>query len=188
MRPRHLSRRAVLAGGAVVLTACSGRSPAPEAPPPDSPETVLLKSLVAEKERMVALYAALIDGLGGKGAERLAPFMDRHRAHLDELRRHLPAAALASSSASPPSSGPPSQGPSGAPSTPSSTSPSTSPSASPSAGAERRPSLSRLRELERRAAAQRPRQLAAASPGLAQLIASIGACEAVHAAALPRSL
>ncbi|SEL64667.1 hypothetical protein [Nonomuraea pusilla] len=176
MRPRHLSRRAVLAGGAVALTACSGRSPAPEAPPPDSPETVLLKSLVAEKERTVALYAALIGELGGKGAERLAPFMDRHRAHLDELRRHLPAAALASSSASPPPSGSPSQGPSGAPST------------SPSPGAERGPSLSRLRELERRAAAQRPRQLATASPGLAQLIASIGACEAVHAAALPRSL
>ncbi|MFC7588780.1 hypothetical protein ACFQYP_37585 [Nonomuraea antimicrobica] len=48
--------------------------------------------------------------------------------------------------------------------------------------------MARLRDLERKAAAQRVRQLDTASPGLAQLIASIGACEAAHVVALPRSV
>ncbi|RJL26576.1 hypothetical protein D5H75_26725 [Bailinhaonella thermotolerans] len=49
-----------------------------------------------------------------------------------------------------------------------------------------REALSLLRDLERRAAASRPAQLASASPSLAQLLASIGACEAAHVVALPK--
>ncbi|MFI9596160.1 hypothetical protein [Nonomuraea sp. NPDC052265] len=166
MRPRHLSRRTVLAGGAAALTACSASGPAePAAPEPDSPETVLLRQVIADKERTVALYSALIAG----GAESLEPFRARHQAHLAELRKYLPAGA-------PPASSP-------APSSP--VSPSASPGATPSKSPK--PSLSRLRDVERRAAAQRPRQLAGLSPGVAQLIASIGACEAVHAVSLPKS-
>jgi hypothetical protein len=159
VRPRHLSRRVLLAGGAAALTACSSSGPPqPSAPAPDSPETRLLKGLIAEKERTVALYSSLIAG----GAQKLVPFRDRHQAHLNELRKHVPAAASASPSAP----------------------------ASPSATATATPkaSLSRLRDLERKAAALRTRQLAGVSPGMAQLIASIGACEAAHATALPRSL
>ncbi|GAA2210112.1 hypothetical protein GCM10009850_055710 [Nonomuraea monospora] len=160
MRARQLSRRVLLAGGALLtggaagLTGCSDSGPARPAasPPPDSPETVLLKGLIAEKERTIALYSSLISD----GAEKLGPFRDRHQAHLDELRKYVPAA---SASASP------------------------SPTASPV-----KASLSRLRELERKAAAARPRQLGGVSPGVAQLIASIGACEAAHAVALPKSL
>ncbi|MFI7706225.1 hypothetical protein [Nonomuraea sp. NPDC049480] len=155
MRPRHLSRRAMLAGGAAALTACSASGPPqPSAQAPDSPETILLKKLVAEKERTIALYSSLIAG----GAQKLVPFRDRHQAHLNELRKHVTLTASASAPASP------------------------SPSATPKA------SLSRLRDLERKAAALRTRQLASVSPGVAQLIASIGACEAAHAVALPRSL
>lgn len=155
MRPRHLSRRVLLAGGAAALTACSSSGPPqPSAPAPDSPETRLLKELIAEKERTVALYSSLIAG----GAQKLVPFRDRHQAHLNELRKHVPASA--------------------SPSAP----------ASPSATATPKASLSRLRDLERKAAALRTRQLAGVSPGMAQLIASIGACEAAHATALPRSL
>jgi hypothetical protein len=150
----------LLASGTAALTACTASGPPqqPAAPPSDSPETVLLKGLIAEKERTIALYSSLIAG----GAEKLAPFRDRHQAHLDELRKHVPAG-----------SAPPS--------------PSPSPSSSPTASAGKA-SLSRLRELEREAAAERPRQLGGVSPGVAQLIASIGACEAAHAIALPRSL
>ena len=156
MRPRHVSRRVLLAGGAAALTACSGTGPPqPSVPAPDSPETLLLKDLIAEKERTIALYSSLISG----GAEKLAPFRDRHQAHLTELRKHVTAV----------SSPPPAA------------------SASPSTSATPKVSLSRLRDLERKAAALRPRQLAAVSPGVAQLIASIGACEAAHAVALPRS-
>ncbi|MGP3910471.1 hypothetical protein [Nonomuraea sp. 10N515B] len=159
MRPRHLSRRVLLAGGAAALTACNASGPPqPPAQAPDSPETLLLKDLIAEKERTIALYSSLIAG----GAQKLVPFRDRHQAHLDELRKHVKATASAPARLS--ASG------------------SATPSATP------KTSLSRLRDLERKAAALRARQLASVSPGMAQLIASIGACEAAHAAALPRSL
>lgn len=172
MRPRHLSRRAVLAGGAAALTACSASGPAQrETPAPDSPQTVLLRQVVADKERTIALYSDAI----GAGADALEPFRARHQAHLAELRKYLPA------DAAPPAT------PTGA--SPG-TSPGTSPGATPGATPSRspKPSLSRLRDVERKAAATRPRQLAGLSPGLSQLIASIGACEAVHAVSLPKSL
>ncbi|MFI7424640.1 hypothetical protein [Nonomuraea sp. NPDC049684] len=170
MRPRHLSRRAVLAGGAAALTACSASGPAgPATPAPDSPETVLLRQVVADKERTVALYSALIAG----GAESLEPFRARHQAHLAELRKYLPAG--------PPPASPSASSPAGS----APASPGASPSATPSKPPK--PTLSRLRDVERRAAAQRPRQLAGLSPGVAQLLASIGACEAVHAVSLPKS-
>ncbi|MFI7639496.1 hypothetical protein [Nonomuraea sp. NPDC049400] len=153
MRPRHLSRRVLLAGGAAALTACSASGPPqPSVKASDSPETTLLKGLIAEKERTIALYSSLISG----GAQKLVPFRDRHQAHLNELRKYVTVAS--------------------------------SPSVTASTAATPKPSLSRLRDLERKAAALRVRQLAGVSPGVAQLIASIGACEAAHAVALPRSL
>ncbi|TDD47314.1 hypothetical protein E1286_18115 [Nonomuraea terrae] len=168
MRPRHLSRRALLAGGAAALTACSSSGPPrPSAPAQDSAETRLLRQLIAEKERTIALYSSLI----ADGGDKLIPFRQRHQAHLAELRKHVPQAPQ-----SPPQSVP----------QPASQSP--RPSGSPSASPSAKPSLSRLRDAERAAAELRTRQLAGVSPGVAQLIASIGACEAAHAVALPRSL
>ncbi|MEV0314470.1 hypothetical protein [Nonomuraea fuscirosea] len=167
MRPVQLSRRALLAGGAAALTACSASGPdRPAAPAPDSPETVMLKGLIAEKERTIALYSSLISG----GAGKLVPFRDRHQAHLDELRRHVTVPT-------PPVAAPGSAAPS----------PTATPAATATAKA-RKPSLARLRELERKAAAGRARALGGLSPGVAQLVASIGACEAAHVVALPRSL
>jgi hypothetical protein len=151
----------VLAGGAVAaLSGCGstgGPRPSPT-PAPENPEHVLLRGLIADKERTIAVYSALITG----GDAELVPFRERHQAHLNELRKRLPASA-----ASPAAS----------------VTPSTSGSATPAAGM----SLSRLRDAERRSASQRTRQIAGVSPALAQLIASIGACEAAHAVALPRS-
>ncbi|MGW4961257.1 hypothetical protein ACWEPL_28885 [Nonomuraea sp. NPDC004186] len=155
MRPRHLSRRALLAGGAAALTACSATGPPqPSVRASDSPETTLLKDLIAEKERTIALYSALISG----GAQKLVPFRDRHQAHVNELRKYVTVASAPPVTAT------------------------STPTSSP------KPSLSRLRDLERKAAALRIRQLDRVSPGVAQLIASIGACEAAHVLALPRSL
>ncbi|TDC04972.1 hypothetical protein E1267_20940 [Nonomuraea longispora] len=163
VRPRQLSRRALLAGGAAALTSCSAAGPSqPSSPPSDSPETVLAKGLIAEKESTIALYSSLI----ADGAQKLVPFRERHQAHVDALRRHAPMT-------SPAAAGSPSGSPSGR--------------ATPSAP-QKKPSLARLRALEGKAAARRARQLAGLSPGMAQLVASIGACEAAHAAALPRSL
>ncbi|GGK83506.1 hypothetical protein Sme01_17600 [Sphaerisporangium melleum] len=168
MRQCALTRRAVLRGTAaaalaVPATGCSGHDrPAPAAParPPD-PETVLLTRVIADKERMVALYrqAALANA---KIAATLRPFQQRHEAHLAELRRRLPSPATPA--ATPATSATPGSSPPGA-----------------------KVTIGRLRDMERAAAAARPRQIGTVSPPLAQLLASIGACEAAHAAALAGS-
>ncbi|MBB2912284.1 hypothetical protein FHS43_003564 [Streptosporangium becharense] len=163
---RSVSRRALLRGGAlgvttVTLAGCAEEKPVRLAAKPPDPETLLVRELIAAKERTVALYASA-------GSDRLTPFRQRHEAHLAELRRRLPpdaATAPAPSGAAPASAVP-----------------------TPSPSRNRRPTVRTLRDLERKAAALRPRQLAGVSPALAQLIASIGACEAAHALALSRSL
>ncbi|GAA3445077.1 hypothetical protein [Planomonospora venezuelensis] len=161
---RSLSRRALLGGGALGVAAamtagCAAEEPEPPAAAPPDPETVLLRGLIEEKERTIALYASA-------ASDKLVPFRRRHEAHLSELRRRLPPEPPASPSASP-----------SAPA---------SPGASPDP--EPKVSLRALRDLERKAAALRARQLAETSPALAQLLASIGACEAAHALALSRAL
>ncbi|MGJ6960905.1 hypothetical protein ACSDR0_03265 [Streptosporangium sp. G11] len=160
---RSVSRRALLRGGAlgvaaVTVAGCAAEERVPPVAAPPDPETLLLRELIAGKERTVALYAA--------ASARLEPFRQRHEAHLAELRRRLPPAP-ASAAATP------------APS------PTPSPSGSAAQGAT---SVRALRDLERKAAALRTRQIEGVSPPLAQLLASIGACEAAHALALSRSL
>ncbi|WP_436760781.1 hypothetical protein [Streptosporangium sp. V21-05] len=163
---RSVSRRALLRGGAlgaaaVTVTGCAAEKPAPPAAAPPDPETLLLRELIASKERTVALYASA-------ASARLEPFRQRHEAHLAELRRRLPPAPPAAS---------PTSSPSG--------SPVPSPSGSAAQGV---PSVRTLRNMEHRAAALRVRQIVGVSPPLAQLLASIGACEAAHALALSRPL
>ena len=163
---RSVSRRSLLRGSALGVAAltvagCAAEEPKPVVAKPPDPETVLLNQLIASKERTIALYVST-------ASAKLVPFAERHRVHLAALRGRLPS--------SPP--------PSSTPSSPVLATP--SPPATPTP--DRKPTLRSLRELERSAAALRPRQLAGVSPALAQLIASIGACEAAHALALPRSL
>ncbi|MFI6513496.1 hypothetical protein ACIBCT_38330 [Streptosporangium sp. NPDC050855] len=168
---RSVSRRVLLRGGALGVTVavtagCAAEEaagPATGRPVPPDPETVLLRELIAGKERAVALYASA-------ASERLTPFRQRHEAHLAELRRRLPPADRTPSAA------------------PSAASPGATPTPSDGPARGGRASLRSLRDLERKAAASRVRQIAGASPPLAQLIASMGACEAAHAVALPRSL
>jgi hypothetical protein len=161
VRPRSLSRRAVLAGGAAVaaLSGCGASDvPQPSPTPSEDPEQVLLRQLIADKEHTIALYSTLISA----GQTKLTPFRDRHQAHLGELRKRLTGGSQTASAAP-------------------------APQGSQTAAPAPKTSLSRLRDAERRSAALRVRQLAGVSPQLAQLIASIGACEAAHALALPRS-
>ncbi|MGV9778466.1 hypothetical protein [Streptosporangium sp. NPDC003464] len=162
---RSLSRRALLRGGALGVAAaavagCAAEEPEPPRAEPPDPETVLLKQLIAGKEQTIAHYASA-------ASAKLAPFRERHEAHLAELRRRLPPESAATPA---PSGSAPSPAPSGTP------------------APARKASLRSLQALERKAAALRPRQLDGASPSLAQLIASIGACEAAHALALSRPL
>ncbi|MFF3439032.1 hypothetical protein [Streptosporangium sp. NPDC002721] len=160
---RSVSRRALLRGGTlgvavVTVAGCATEERVPPVAAPPDPETLLLRELIAGKELTVALYASA-------ASARLEPFRQRHEAHLAELRRRLPPA--------PPASAP---------------APSPTPSPSGSAAQGGRPSVRTLRDLERKAAALRTRQIEGVSPPLAQLLASIGACEAAHALALSRSL
>ncbi|MER7129092.1 hypothetical protein [Streptosporangium saharense] len=163
---RSVSRRSLLRGGALGVAAatvagCAAGRPEPSHPPaaePPDPEIMLIRQLIAGKERTIALYSSA-------GSDRLLPFRQRHEAHLTELRRRLPRETV---SASP--------------------SPSSSPSGTSTAKPGEPVSVRSLRDLERESAALRPRQLDGVSPALAQLIASIGACEAAHALALSRPL
>ncbi|MFI0423801.1 hypothetical protein [Spongiactinospora sp. 9N601] len=161
MRPPRLTRRVLLRGSAAGLAAAAVSGCAAErktAPEPPDPQVVLLRELVADKERTVALY-----GRAAEADADLAPFLRRHEEHLAELRRRLP----------PPPTPTPGATPSRTPAP-----------ARPSPG---KVTPAALRDLERASAAARADQVRSAAPALAQLLASIGACEAAHAAALSRS-
>ncbi|MFI6903563.1 hypothetical protein ACIBKY_20025 [Nonomuraea sp. NPDC050394] len=158
---RPLSRRAVLAGGANLAgaAALAGCSGS-GAPEATTPRPEDPEHVLARE--LIAdkeRTIGLYTTLITAGGEKLTPFRERHRAHLAELRRRFPDAGKL-------------------PTNPPTTPPSPPPKVS----------LTRLRDVERKAAALRPRQLADASPALSQLIASIGACEALHVLSLPRSL
>jgi hypothetical protein len=142
----------------LIVSGCTSRSAEPARPRPKDPQVVLLTSLIGAKEQMIALYDR---GALAKAdlATALEPFRQRHAAHLAAFKKLLPPGDGVSPSPSP--------------------APTASTASSPV-------SLARLRDAERRAAAGRPAQMANASPALAQLLASVGACEAVHAMALGR--
>ncbi|KAB8183400.1 hypothetical protein [Microbispora catharanthi] len=163
----QVTRRALLGSAAAAGLAAAGCSSAPRkpaAPAPPDPQTVLLTSLIAGKEQLVSLYGRAVAALPARTAA-LEPFRQRHAAHLQALRALLPAGS----------------GTGTFPASPAPASSSASPSERPSAV-----SVEALRDAERRAASARPAQMATASPALAQLLASIGACEAVHVVALGR--
>ncbi|MBO4273818.1 hypothetical protein [Microbispora triticiradicis] len=167
----RVTRRALLgvaaAAGLAAAGGCSSGPGKPAAPPPPDPQTVLIGELIADKERLVSLYGRAVAALPGQAAA-LEPFRQRHAAHARALRALLPAG--------------------NAPTTPAPSSTGSavaSPSGSPSDGSPE-VSVGALRDAERTAAAARPAQTATASPALAQLLASIGACEAVHVVALGR--
>ncbi|GAA4581856.1 hypothetical protein GCM10023194_14490 [Planotetraspora phitsanulokensis] len=153
----HLTRRALLGTtvSGLIVSGCSSLSSGPAAPKPVDPQVVLLRSLIAAKEQMIQLYqrGALSEDVP---AAALAPFQERHAAHLAAFRKLLPPDATAAPS------------------------PAVTPSPAPTSAV----SVKKLRDAERKAAAGRPAQMAQASPALSQLLASVGACEAVHVMAL----
>ncbi|MEU8198939.1 hypothetical protein AB0C10_34655 [Microbispora amethystogenes] len=167
----RVTRRALLgvaaAAGLAAAGGCSNGPDKPATPPPPDPQAVLIGELIAGKERLVALYGRAVAALPGRAAT-LEPFRQRHAAHVRALRALLPA-GTAPITPAPSSSGPPPASPSG----------------SPSDGSTQ-VSVGVLRDFEQASAAARPAQTAKASPALAQLLVSIGACEAVHVVALGR--
>lgn len=160
-----LSRRGVLAAAALVtlpvLTSGCGKGFGALGPPPRPlPEVGVLTRAISREHLMIARYQAVVSGFPALAGE-LGPLLAEHRAHLTALHsRLLPGAKPAPV----PSSGPP----------------------IPAGPADRAAAIAGLRAAEDRAARALLDSLAVASPSLAQLLASIAASEATHAAALTR--
>ncbi|MFG2086631.1 MULTISPECIES: ferritin-like domain-containing protein [unclassified Spirillospora] len=147
-----LGRGAVLAGSALVLPWAAGCA-AETVPHKDVPTLV---GAIASEQNLIASYEAA-RAANASLAGRLDPVLAHHREHLAVLKRHyVPGSGdrAGEGGAIPP------------------------PSATPvPAGSE---ALAALRAAEDRAAKARRDDAAKADPGLAQLLASIGACEAGH--------
>jgi hypothetical protein len=158
------SRRSVLAGGGLLLlSACTGSS-TPHSPGLTADQR-LAHRVAVEVDELATAYALTI-AAHPKLRTALAPLAAEHVAHSAALVALLPK----------PTSTPDATGsPSASTSTPS-TAPSATVPSTPGAAREA------LAAAERAAAARRRHQAGAAGPELARLLASIAACEAVHAA------
>ncbi|GAA2008341.1 hypothetical protein GCM10009799_40010 [Nocardiopsis rhodophaea] len=157
-----VSRRTVVIGAiaglaTIGLSACQGRRWYPSE---ISPDEFVLRAVITEKERMIARYEATVDA--GEGpVDLLRRFLGDHKSHLSALRERLPTQDERG--------GRPGMSV-------------TSPSPTPGPVARTAVSVAALHVAETSAAGARGRQSAkVADGGLAQLIASIGACELGHA-------
>ncbi len=162
-RRRVLTASALAALAAAGAAGCAPGHPWPWASPPrQAPDVAVLRDAIAAEDAMISRYAAVISALPALGAT-VSPLLRQHQEHLAQLRQRLLV-------------------PPGAP----------APSPSVTARAHRAPvpagqaaALGYLRAAERDQAASVVRSLATVrTPSLAQLLASIGACEAAHAALL----
>jgi hypothetical protein len=158
------TRRAVLASAAalpLLVTGCKGVAVLAALPKPQ-PDVVLLRAAISAEHLMIARYQAGIrvaHGSQGDLSSALLALLAQHRQHLAQLRSRLivPAGTAAA----------PVRGPS-APRLP----------ASPDLA------VAYLQAAEQDASAWLLRQVLAAPPALAQLLASISASEATHVPAL----
>jgi hypothetical protein len=162
----------------------SGTAPGshPSSPPPPSPlasptvvqptlspdESLARRVALAETQLVAAYDAAAVQH--PELASQLAPFRADHAAHANAL---LPGAASPAPRAVP-SSAVPSSAPSIVPPS----------SAAPTSAPPPNPIITALAALESSAAAARVDDLATTTGSLARLLASIGGCEAAHAALL----
>ncbi|MFC5754794.1 hypothetical protein [Actinomadura rugatobispora] len=162
------SRRAALLGGGAALTVpllsgCAGADGDGDraARAPLGAGVPILVGAIAAEQDLIALYEAARRAHPSL-AGRIDPALAHHREHLAVLRRHyVPGTGDRA-------------GEGGA-------IPRPTPRQAPGKASQ---ALAALREAEERAAEARAADAGRADPGLAQLLASIGACEAGHAAAL----
>ena len=124
------------------------------------PDVTVLRAAIAAKAAMIARYTATAAAYP-RLRPGLGPLLGDHHAHLAELQHRLVEPAHPAPGLGPPSARPATPVPS-------------------SEGA----AVAALVSAERAAAAQHVAQLRSATPSLAQLFASIAACEATHVTAL----
>lgn len=169
--PAGTTRRRVLSASVLAALAAAGgvagcaSEPSPWAKPPKPlPDVKVLHDVISAEYTMISKYTAVLaahPGLAGP----MSPLLAQHREHLSALRARLvipPGASPAQAAAA---------------------------TARPRVSRPRVPSsqaaaASYLRTAERDQAAVLVRRVAGVPPSLAQLLASIGACEAAHAALL----
>jgi hypothetical protein len=176
-----VTRRALFGlATAAALTGCA-RKRRPQEPRPQPDVAVLLGAIGAE-ERLIALYESTRTTHPDL-ARRLDPMLAHHRDHLTVLRRHYVPGTREEETDDGEAAGP---------------RPGRQATPAPNAGGQdgrdgatvaprsRRRAVAALRSAERRAAAARSADVTRVSAGMAQLLASIGACEAGHAAWLTR--
>lgn len=164
-----VARRSVLGGvlaATVGATGCRLFVPGKQRPGRPDPDVVVTMRALAAEQALLDAYARVAERHGSL-AKRLTAFRRRHTAHRDALHARLPV------------------DPSGRVVTPTplaSATPSLSASASPAASASTlaADSLASLVAAERAAATARVADALDASPTLAEVLASIGACEAAH--------
>jgi hypothetical protein len=139
-------------------------------PPKPSPDVGVLRDVIAAEHAMIGKYTAVLAAFSPLTGT-MSPLLEQHKEHLAQLRARL---------VIPPGASP---------------SESASATALPRLPAVRVPgsqagAAGYLRAAEEDQAAMLVRRLAGVTPSLAQLLASIGACEATHAALLgpPRDL
>ena len=156
MGGQDLTRRSLLGGtvlGGTLLFAVGCADPDGAAEPPDA-ELATLRTAIATEAALIALYAAASRDEPSL-TRRLRPQLHHHQSHLARLNSRLAEASPAPS-------------------------PSTTPSSPPRLPNGATAVLRTLRQAERAASEERTRQLARVSPSLAQLLASIAACEYAH--------
>ncbi len=158
------------AAGCRSSDAFAGPDPLAGRPRP-APDVVTLQAVIAAEENLIGLYRTALSGHSAAAgqAQELKPLLAQHEQHLTRLRARLIQ--------------PPGTAPVPASSVPASSVPA-SPSASTSAAASAPVTIARLRAAERASAAGLVRRLATVEPALAQLFASIAACDATHVTAL----
>ena len=160
----ELRRRSVLAaaGAAVPLLAagCKGVGGLGTLPRP-RPDVAVLRAAIGTEQALIARYRSAL-AASPDLKDTLDPVLDQHLAHLAALRSRLTGPAAATRPA---------------PASPARTSP-------PAAAGQAADGLSALATAEQAAAGALVSRLGTASPSLAQLLASISASEASHAALL----
>jgi hypothetical protein len=157
-----IPRRGVLAAALaapLLVTGCSKGFGALATPPVPAPDVGVLTSAIASERHLIAAYQAVLAALPALSG-KLAPLLAEHRSHVQHLAARL---------------------------VPSAATPASSPAASPrppQVPADTGDATAYLAVAEQAAAAALLARLGAASPSLAQLLASIAASEDTHAAAL----
>jgi hypothetical protein len=163
------TRRVMLTASAalplIAVAGCKGVG-ALAAPPAPAPDVGVLKAAITGEELMIARYEAVLAGPGQQargGPAVLEPILAEHRAHLAQLRSSLVVPPGAASPA-----------PSGRAGRP----------AKPVVPGQPAAALAFLRGAEQHASDVLLSHLGTVPPSLAQLLASISASEATHAAIL----